>query len=235
MAYLVWRPVVTWHLDKLQVQKLLQCKGQVVCPKGLNGGLEALLFDFKELPLCDVGTTDEPTQDLPLIEVNLNGMAPEALPSTRAEDPLSLKGTDPAICDLMANSLQAFPHVVMPENIPSIIQVSHSPSLPTMLRSLEVASISPSPQSQTPSRANTANDAQATEAIKEVEVYCVAAVKEAETCHVTVIKEAEAHQAIHACTLEKSHRESMLELEHEVIAEEGQDCQVFLEPCGAVL
>ena len=35
------------HLDQLQVQKVLQCGSQVVCPEGLNGGLEALLFDFK--------------------------------------------------------------------------------------------------------------------------------------------------------------------------------------------
>ena len=57
------------------------------------------------------------------------------------------------------------------------------------------------------------NEAWATEAIKEVEVCCAAA-----------IKEAEAHQMVHACTLENSHKESMLELEHEVIAEEGWDC-----------
>ena len=59
--------------------------------------------------------------------------------------------------------------------------------------------------------------------------------KEAEVCCAAVIKEAEACHAIHACTLEESHKESMLELEHEVIAEEGQDCQAFLETCGAVL
>ena len=40
---------------------------------------------------------------------------------------------------------------------------------------------------------------------------------------------------IHAWTLEESHKESMLELECEAIEEEGWDCQVLLEACGAVL
>ena len=35
--------------------------------------------------------------------------------------------------------------------------------------------------------------------------------------------------------MEKSHKESMLEVECEVIAEEGWGCQAFLEACGAVL
>ena len=144
-------------LDQLQVQKLVQCGGCMVCPEGLNGGIKALLFDSQELLLWNVATVDEPTQDPLLMEVDLNGTESEASPSTRVEDPLSLKGTDFAIHDPMATSLQASPHVVMPENIPSIVQVSHTPSLPTMLRSLEAASISPSPQSQIPSRADPAD------------------------------------------------------------------------------
>ena len=67
------------------------------------------------------------------------------------------------------------------------------------------------------------NEVQATEAIKEVEVCCAATIKEVEGCW-----------AIHACALEKSHKESMLELEHEVIAKEGWDYQAFLEACGPV-
>ena len=81
----------------------------------------------------------------------------DAPPPTRAEDPLSLKGTDSAVHGLMATSLQASPCAVMPENILSIMQVSHSPSLPAMPRSLEVASIFPTLQSQTPSRDNPAD------------------------------------------------------------------------------
>ena len=61
------------------------------------------------------------------------------------------------------------------------------------------------------------------------------ALKEVEVCYAAMIKEGEACWVIPACTLEKSHKESMLELEHEVIAEEGWDCQVFFEVCGAVL
>ena len=144
-------------LDQLQVWKLLQCGGQVVCPEVLNGDLKALLFDFEELLLWNVATANEPTWDPPLIEMDLNSIESEAPPSTSAEDPLGLKGTDLAIHDLMATSLQASLHVVMPENIPRIIQVSHSSSPPTMLLSPEAASISPSPQSQTPSRADPAD------------------------------------------------------------------------------
>ena len=70
------------HLDQLQVWKLLQCGNWVVCPEGINGGLKALLFDFKELPLWNVASGDESTWDLPLIEVNLNGTEPEATNTT---------------------------------------------------------------------------------------------------------------------------------------------------------
>ena len=47
------------HPDQMLVQKLLQCRGWVVCLEGLHGGLEALLFDFEELPLWNVTTVDE--------------------------------------------------------------------------------------------------------------------------------------------------------------------------------
>ena len=186
--------------------------GWVVCPEGLNGGLEALLFNFEELPHWNAATADEPTQYPPLIEVDLSGIEPEAtnttlvpplflaikhlcditmpfnlhlqgaleqlqqtspttsptisqhgmpgrkppsaalgvLPSTRAEDPVSWKGTDTAIPDLMATSSQAFPCAVTQKNIPSIIQVSHSPSPSTVPKTPEMASISPTPQSQAP-------------------------------------------------------------------------------------
>ena len=77
-------------LDQLQVQRLLQCRGWVVCPEGLNGSLKALLFDFKELPLWNAANADEPTQDPPMIDVDLSGAEPEVPPSTRVEDPLSL-------------------------------------------------------------------------------------------------------------------------------------------------
>ena len=89
-----------------------------------------------------------------LIEVDLSGKELEAPPSTRAEDPLSLKWMNSAIPDLMATSSQASPHAGMPENIPSIIQVSHSPFPPNVPKTLEAARISPIPQSQAPFRAD---------------------------------------------------------------------------------
>ena len=69
-------------LYQLQVWKLLQCRGWVVCPEGLNGALEALLFNFEELPLWNVATADEHTWDPPLIEVDLSGAEPEATNTT---------------------------------------------------------------------------------------------------------------------------------------------------------
>ena len=61
------------HLDQLQMWRLLQCRTWVVCIEGLNGGLKALPLDFEELPLWNMATADEPTWDLSLIEVDLNG------------------------------------------------------------------------------------------------------------------------------------------------------------------
>ena len=61
-----------------------------------------LLFDFEELLLWNTATVNE---DLNLIEVDLNDTELEAPPSTRAEDPLAMKGMDLAIHDLMATSL----------------------------------------------------------------------------------------------------------------------------------
>ena len=72
-----------WHLDgrakpqrnpctllhQLQAWRLPQCRKQVVCPGGLNTGLNALAFDFKELPLWNVATMGEATIDPSMIEV----------------------------------------------------------------------------------------------------------------------------------------------------------------------
>ena len=75
------------------------------------------------------------------------------------------------------------------------------------------------------------NEVQAAKAIREAEMYQ----KEAEFHCAATIKEAEACHAIHDCALQQSHKESILELEHEAIAEEGQNHWVFMEACGAVL
>ena len=58
----------------------------------------------------------------------------------------------------------------------------------------------------------------------ENEAWTTKAPKEVEVCFAVAIKEVEAHSVIHACALEKSHKESMLGLECEVIAEEGCNC-----------
>ena len=144
-----------------------------------------------------------------------------------------------------------------------------------MPKTPEVASISPTPQSQAPPQASPAdlwdevlwlqgemnmtlewllmtkatmdsyqrklvlnanitmcqNETQAAEAIKEAEMHW----KEAEVCCAAMIKDVEACCAIHACTLQQSHKESMLKKECEAIVEEGWDCQAYVEACGAVL
>ena len=93
-------------------------------------------------------------QPQPLSQHSMPGRKPSSAalgnpPSTTAEDPLGLKGTDSAILNLMATSSQASPHAVMPENIPSIIQVSHSSSPGSQHL--------PTPQSQAPPRTNPAD------------------------------------------------------------------------------
>ena len=90
------------HLYQLQVWQLLQCRGQVVCPEGLNRSLEPLLFNFKELPLWSMANTDEPTHDLPMMDVDLSNMVPEVSSFTRADNPLglNLRGTLEQLCGL---------------------------------------------------------------------------------------------------------------------------------------
>ena len=61
------------------------------------------------------------------------------------------------------------------------------------------------------------------------EARAIEAIKEAEVCHAAAIKEAEVHCTTTTCILQQTHRENMLTLECEVKAEEGQDCQVFVE------
>ena len=68
------------HLHQLQVWQLLQCRGQAVCLDGLNGSLEPLLCDFKELPLWSMANIDEPTQDPIMIDVDLSNVVPEVPP-----------------------------------------------------------------------------------------------------------------------------------------------------------
>ena len=52
------------QLHQLQIWKLTQHKGKVVCPEGLNGELEALQLTFPELPLWNAANPGEPFQEL---------------------------------------------------------------------------------------------------------------------------------------------------------------------------
>ena len=60
----------------------------------------------------------------------------------------------------------------------------------------------------------------------------LAVIREAETHYEVTIKEAEASHATQAQALEKSHKENMLKLEHEALAEERCNHQAFMETCG---
>ena len=50
-------------LHQLQSLRLLQCGKQVVCPGGLNTGLDVWVFNFEELPLWNAATVGEATRD----------------------------------------------------------------------------------------------------------------------------------------------------------------------------
>ena len=201
-----------------------------------------------------------------------------APPSSQVEDLLCLGGMELAITDPMATSSQASPGEITLEHAPNIVQVSHSPAPPTVLKTLDVASICPSPQSWAPQGqsnlpawwgaltaremnaalewllttkatlnscwrqlvqnaeiATCQNEAQTTKAIKEVEVWCVAVIREVETHYEFAVKKVEAHCTTQPQALKQSHEESMLKLEHGVLAGEGCSCWAFVEVCGAAM
>ena len=66
-------------LCQLQVHKLLQCGGHVVCPKGLNGGLEPVLLSVLQPPVWDMNTLSRPVCKSLLLQVDL----PWAMPSDK--------------------------------------------------------------------------------------------------------------------------------------------------------
>ena len=77
-------------------------------------------------------TTSAPASQHNMPRRKLLSVALGALPSSRAEDPLDLEGMDLAIPDPMATSSQVSLGEVMPEHVPSIVQISHSPSPPAI-------------------------------------------------------------------------------------------------------
>ena len=76
------------------------------------------------------------------------------LPSTSVGDPLSLKEMDPATPGAMATCPQASLGDAILEHTPNTILVSQSPSPHAASKTPDMASISPSAQSQFPSRAS---------------------------------------------------------------------------------
>ena len=72
-------------LHQLQIWKLLQHKGKVLCPEGLNREVEALQFTFPELPLWDVTMPSKPFWEPLFLEVDLCSTQPEGVtPTTEA-------------------------------------------------------------------------------------------------------------------------------------------------------
>ena len=70
------------QLHQLQIWKLLQHEGKIVCPEGLNGELESLQLTFPELPIWDTATPSEHFLELQLLEVDLHSAQPEGMTTT---------------------------------------------------------------------------------------------------------------------------------------------------------
>ena len=83
------------QLHQLQVHKLLWHGNNVVCPKGLNGQLEALQFIFPELSLWDMAAPQEPFQELKILEVDLGHAEPEGMTTTIQVPTITLILTHP--------------------------------------------------------------------------------------------------------------------------------------------
>ena len=248
-------------LDQLQVWKLLQCGGQLVCPEGLNGSPSKLCC----LTLRSYHSGIWPPWiNLPLIEVDLNGMELEAPPEQKIHS--AWRGwTQPSV--IQWPPLCRHPHMQSHQKTSLALHksVTHHPCL-TCQEVWRWPASPPTPQFQAPSRADPAN---LTDEVLQLQGGWMqpwsgcsqlrppwtppkGAGAKSWYCHApkwglgyqghqrgggqcaTMIKEAEACQVIHACTLEKSHKESIIELELDVIAEEGWDCKAFLETCGPV-
>ena len=62
------------YLSQLEVCKLLQFVDQVVCSKGLNGGLEPIWFSLPEPPVWDMDTLGEPAHKPLLLKGDLSSV-----------------------------------------------------------------------------------------------------------------------------------------------------------------
>ena len=105
------------HLHKLEVCKLLQCGDQVVCPNGMNGGLEPVLLSLPKLPIWNMDTLSRPVHKPLLLQVDLSHvMHGDQMPITpgpcRASTPHSSSclamecPSETANCTSMAAKLQ---------------------------------------------------------------------------------------------------------------------------------
>ena len=54
----------------------------MVCPDGLNGGLELLIFNFKELPLWNAANMAKSSKDPSMMDVDLGDVICKASSST---------------------------------------------------------------------------------------------------------------------------------------------------------
>ena len=70
------------QVQQLQVHKLSQHKDLVVCPDGLNSGVEVSQFTFQELYLRDTANPGEPTYEPQLMEVGLGGIQSQSVTTT---------------------------------------------------------------------------------------------------------------------------------------------------------
>ena len=59
------------HLCQLQVQWLLQCRSHVVCPEGLNGGLEPVKLSVPQTHVWDMNTLGRPIHESLQLQVDL--------------------------------------------------------------------------------------------------------------------------------------------------------------------
>ena len=78
-------------------------------------------------------------------------------------------------------------------------------------------------------------EAQATRAIQEAESLCAVTIQEVEAHCKATIKEAEDHCTAQVHDLQQSHREDILNFEHEAWEKEECTHLSFLEACGAAL
>ena len=97
------------------------------------------------MPTAESSVTSAPISQHSMPGRKLPSAALGALPSIWAEDLLSLEGMELVIPDPMATSSQASPSKVTLEHASKTVQVSHSPSLPTISKTLDMASIPSSP------------------------------------------------------------------------------------------